>query len=539
MKRKKLISLMTTILVMTSIALTGCNKSPKDNPTGTVENGNFNKSGLPIVKEKVTLKMVVSKDARQSDFNQLEFFKKLEERTNVRVEWEQIDAAAYGEKKNIMLASGDYPDAFFNTSALSQTDLLTYGQQGVFLALNDLIDKYAPRVKAAFKQKPIFEKVCTSVDGKIYAVGSANEDEAQYNPDQMFIYKPWLDKLNLPLPTTIDEFYKTLKAFKENDPNGNGKADEIPFSFRQGNSIQGIGSLYGMFGRVEPANHMVVENGKIVFTADKPEYKEAIKYFNKMFREGLFDNEAFTQDLKQYFAKGKTKEVTLGSFMLWNAENMAGAERAKEYVPVPPLKGPSGIQMWTKENGVLGLILGTGFTITNKCQYPEVAIRWVDELFDKKTAVEGFFGPVGTNLKEGPGGTLVYAPVPDGMSFDEFRYKNSPTFSPGAIFAEEKGDGKIVEIHPVNKSKIDIMNKYYKPYMKGETLPPISNTPEEIDFLKTTGTDLQNYVKDTQAKWLLEGGIENEWDAYLAKLKSLKLDEYLKVMQTAYDRFTK
>jgi putative aldouronate transport system substrate-binding protein len=75
--------------------------------------------------------------------------------------------------------------------------------------------------------------------------------------------------------------------------------------------------------------------------------------------------------------------------------------------------------------------------------------------------------------------------------------------------------------------------------MKSDTIPALNYTAEETNFIQTTGTDLQNYVKDTQAKWLLEGGIENEWDAYLAKLRSLKLDEYLKVMQTAYDRFMK
>ena len=539
MKIKRIISLIVAVLVMTSTALTGCKNKPKDKATVSTENANFNKTGLPIVKEKVTLKFVVSKDPRQSDFRELEFFKKLEKKTNVHIEWEQINAADYSTKKNIMLASGDYTDAFFCSQSLSGTDLLTYGQQGVFIPLNDLIDKYAPKVKAAFKQKPIFEKVCTSIDGKIYGIGSANEDEAQYNPDQLFIYKPWLDKLNLPVPTTIDEFYKTMKAFKENDLNGNGKTDEIPFSFRQGNSIQGISSLFGMFGRVDPNDHLVVENGKVIFTADKPEYKEAMNYFNKMFKDGLFDKEAFTQDVKQYFAKGKTKEVTLGSFMLWNSENMVGPERAKDYVPVAPLKGSSGVQMWTKDNSNLGVIIGNGFTITNKCKYPEVAIRWVDEFFDKKTAAEGFYGPIGTNLKVGTGGTLEYLPTPPKMSFDEFRYKNAATFSPGAIFAEEKGAGKLIEIYPANISKIDIMNKYYKPYMKGETLPSLNYTSEEITFLNSIGTDLKNYVSDSQPKWMLEGGIDSGWHDYIAKLKSLQLDEYIKLKQTAYDRFMK
>ncbi len=82
-----------------------------------------------------------------------------------------------------------------------------------------------------FKAKSFFYKdLITAPDGNIYALPQVNECYHCMYQQRMWIYKPWLDKLGLKMPTTTDEFYEVLKAFKTKDPNGNGKADEIPLS---------------------------------------------------------------------------------------------------------------------------------------------------------------------------------------------------------------------------------------------------------------------------------------------------------------------
>ena len=84
-------------------------------------------------------------------------------------------------------------------------------------------------------------------NGNIYSIGYAAKDPCQYQPDEMYVYRPWLDKLGLDIPETTEEFYQMLKAFKEQDPNGNGVADEIPFSATPGGA-RGFHSLSGAFG---------------------------------------------------------------------------------------------------------------------------------------------------------------------------------------------------------------------------------------------------------------------------------------------------
>ncbi len=196
-----------TLAVSMAACLAGCGKTE-----GTVEAvpeqsaqsadgremiGNMYTAGLPVVEEKETFHIVASFDSRQQKFNDMDFFKKLEEESNIYIEWEFIESQDYGQKKNLILASGDYPDAFFN--GVTDTDLNTHVSQGVFLPINEYL-QYAPNLSAVFEEHPDFKKLCTYFDGNIYSIGYAAEDPCQYQPDEMYVYKPWLDKLGLEIP---------------------------------------------------------------------------------------------------------------------------------------------------------------------------------------------------------------------------------------------------------------------------------------------------------------------------------------------------
>lgn len=505
--------------------------------------GNMNKTGLPIVKDKVTFKAAMVIMPYTGKLDTMPFFKKLEDKTNVHIKWDSIPVANAVDKKNLMLASGDLPDIFFGTQIINADDIAKYAPQGIFLPLDNLIDQYAPNVKAAFEKSPSFKKTCINVDdGKIYAIGRAAERETQYGQDNMFIYKPWLDKLGLKVPETTDDFYTVLKAFKERDPNGNGKQDEVPFSFSYGDKAYDYHSLFGAFGRIDYtapagsyASHFVVDNGKLVYTADKQEYKDAIKFYNKFFQEGLFDKEGLTaKDTKALIAKGNSQEVILGSFMGFDSNNVVGPKRMNDYVPLGPLKGPGGKQIWSKSGQSNGNISGNGFTITKSIKSPEIAVRWVDQLFDKPTSVEAFLGVEGIGIKKGSSGMYEYIDTPQGMSYTDFRFSNAPVHVPCAIFADEWN--KVVKVMGEDEFKLGVIDKYYKPYWTN-VIPFMKYNKTETQFLQTAGKDIDEYAEQMQMKWLLDGGIDNDWDAYLAKLKQLKLDDYIKVVQGAYDRW--
>ena len=138
-KSKRFITLLLVLQMVAVLLLSSCGGAPSNSSSSTGE-VTMNEEGLPIVNEKITFHMVAPIDAAQAPFEEMAFFKELEERTNVHIEWELIPAADFAQKKNLILAGKDYPDAFF--MGIDENDIERYAPQGVFLELDDLIAQY-------------------------------------------------------------------------------------------------------------------------------------------------------------------------------------------------------------------------------------------------------------------------------------------------------------------------------------------------------------------------------------------------------------
>ncbi|USK47947.1 ABC transporter substrate-binding protein [Bacillus sp. CMF12] len=532
---KKKVSMALVFGLSASLALTGCsnNDSAKTDPA---EKAVFNETGLPIVDKKVTLHFVSPKAPLAPDYSEMVIFDRLQEATNVKIKWNNIPGDGYQEKKNLMLASGDLPDAFY-ASGFSDHDLVQYGQNGTIIPLEELIDKYAPNLKKLFEQRPDLKKVVTAPDGHIYSLPRAEEMDLIGMPNIMFINKTWLDKLSLEMPTNLEEYHDVLKAFKEKDPNGNGKQDEIGLTFWYNGWCGNEGDLIGLFGLPDApfeADHRVVRDGKVIYAAVQPEFKEAIKYYNGWVKEGLIDPEVVTQKTEQLFAKGKTQDPTLGSFIWWENTEVVGADRVKDYVVMPPLKGKDGNIVIGRSN--YSEYGRDAFVITSANKNPEITMRWVDQLYEPKMSAQINWGPIGEIYEEDANGMLVNKELPDGVAMGELRQKVAPG-GPFAVLKEHFG--KVVDMEPRAKERLQILDQYYKPHMVQENYPSIFFSPEELEVINTIEPEIKAFVKQKEAQWLVEGGIEKEWDAYVKQLNDMGLDKLMKVYQKGLDRYNK
>lgn len=140
---------------------------------------------------------------------------------------------------NIMLTNSPLPDIVqgdknrINESAV----------EGAFIPLDELIDQYAPNIKRVLEEHPEYVAGSAASDGKLYFIPNLYEGRASMG---FYIRKDWLDRLGLSIPTTVDELYEVLKAFREQDPNGNGRKDEVPYFYRD-KSIDGLIQLWGAY----------------------------------------------------------------------------------------------------------------------------------------------------------------------------------------------------------------------------------------------------------------------------------------------------
>ncbi|NOU94091.1 extracellular solute-binding protein [Paenibacillus sp. LMG 31456] len=514
---------------------------------------------LPITKEKTTLKVLV--EGRPNiDFATSSATKWVEEQTNIHIEWQVAPEGPESPVKlNVVLASGDYPDVIMNFHVTSAQQL-NYGKQGVFIPLNKLIDQYGPNTKKyVFDAFPATKDDITAPDGNIYSLPIVNDCYQCSMGQKFWLYKPWMDKLGLKMPTTPDELYNVLKAFKEKDPNGNGKADEIPLS----GSIQGnhtgldefimnafvlnptLNTTSGF--SIDDAQHMYVNNGKITPSFTQPGWKEGLKFLNKLYAEKLIDPQAFTQNLKQLKALGENPNIPImgssSSLGTGQITQYGGpSNRWSEYVAVPPLKGPSGLQVAPYTPSATS----TGeFIITKAAKHPEVAMRLADFLYDPdvtwrlQKGGEGLNwrkplpGEMGANGKPAEFATL--APIAEEKSNNNWLQRG--------LFATPDSQRYTSAIDPKAPKPLPLIlfeatKDLYEPYkQKPDTLIPMlfmeaDQGKQVVDHSKTIGT----YVEEMFARFVTgDMDIDKGWDAYLSQLKSMNLDKLVAIYQTAYD----
>ncbi|MGO4498352.1 ABC transporter substrate-binding protein [Paenibacillus sp. 2RAB27] len=544
MKRglKALVAITASSLVLLSACSdSGSKEAAKQ--TETIVDDQVTPAGqFPITKEKTTLKVMVKGSSIVENFATNEFTKWLEEKTNIHIDWEVAPEKTFAEKLNVSLASGDYPDVLLNMS-VSPIQQSIYGKDGVFIPLNPYIDKYGVEMKKMFEQVTYVKDLITMPDGKIYSVPQVNDCYHCSLGQKMWIYKPWLDKLGLKMPETTEEFYQVLKAFKEKDPNGNGKADEIPLV----GATNGPSSTLDLFlpsAFIEKDfNLRFVKDGKVQVAYNQPEWKEALKYMNKMFAEGLISPQTFTQDRNQLKQMGMNPEIPiLGAIASQNQTVFVEVDNArfKDYVSVPPLKGPTGIRS-TAYNPYA--VSAGQYVITNKAKNPAAAFRMADLLLSEEATlrstqgrpdqewVRPAQGELGVNGKQ-----AVWKPI---VSFGKLQNIHWAQAGPSLRTNELRLS---VAADPKNSLELILYNetKKYEPFgtNPSKIVPPLFFTNEQAEELSTLEKTLTDYRTEFFAKTVTGSlDVEKEWNNYLSTLDKMNIKRYLEIYQQAYTQF--
>jgi putative aldouronate transport system substrate-binding protein len=482
-----------------------------------------NKTGFPIVDEKITLQAVaLSHDG--IDWNDLEYFKKLEELTNIHIEFTNY-GSTQKEKINLMFASGELPDLIFGGP--TDEHIIQAAEGKAIAPLNEMIEEYAPNWKKAMDEYPYIRKVSTLNDGKIYSLPFVNMSDVESGlRDQWLINKDWLDEVGLEKPRTTDEFYEVLKAFKENAGKGSIPKNVIPWYFRFNQTVGGQTDIYGSFGVFSPwSDYIAVENGKVKFQAMNPEIKEPLKFLHKLYKEGLIPSAVFTDDWNTYIAKVNSDPPVAGVFgAFYNT-------LSDVYEPMSPIKAPTVEKPLFRRQ--LPVVIRNHFTITNNNPYKEASMRLADVLADPDWSLQGNYGLYGKSLEKMDDGKVKMKP-----DWDESQlHKDVPSNIASLLITPEVNDRLIVS--GPRKERGAAIDKYYKEYTVSpdRLYPPTLYTPEEKQTITSLETDILSYINQTMAKWITEGGIDKEWDAYTQKLEDMNVDEMVEIRQDALNRF--
>lgn len=530
-------------------AFTGCGGTKKNNePSDTNGTQSSETSGefFPLQKP-ITIKIAGVRGDSSTPFAEVAMFKELEKQTNVKVEWIDWPQSVQKEKRNLAFSSGDLPDALYGGWSLDKPDVVKYGGDGMLLDLNKYLnDKYMPNFSRILAAEDGLKNSISVPSGEVYVLPTLNKNSLPNTNDTLVINTEWLDKVGKKKPATIDELVDVLKAFKvAGDLNGNGKNDEIPMSFLYNDGNSGAFGLMGFTGipAQNKNSRMVMKDGKPAFFPALDEYKEYLKFLNKLHVEGLLDKEVFTMNSPAYNAKTQTKTPTVGVISTWTAEtvnkSLPGYDATKEgvYQYLAPLKGPSGVEpKWGLRINALNANLT--FAVSAKTKYPEEIVRWIDIAYSKENSINNYVGVVGKHIKSEGGNKYSNILKPDGKKFtDDEMSADIPKKFAVAYVLEGEVDFIDKIVSPQNK---DAADKIYEPYIeKNYVNDYVMSTTEEGNRMALLATDLFAHVDQMTAKFVTSGGIDEGWDAYIKQLKTLGLDEYVKIKTDIHNRASK
>lgn len=518
----------------------------KSNTDGKIE---LNKLGeLPLVNEIVELEVFAPQPSYITDMKTNKFTKWYEEQTNVHLKWNVAPENALQEKKSLLLASGDYPDIFMH-AGITQDDLMMYGGQGAFLALNDILEENTIELKKIFKQKTGLKKQMTAIDGNMYYFPAFNECYHCMHAKRAWINTDWLKAVGMEMPTTTEEFKKVLKAFKDQDPNGNGMQDEIPLS----GAIDGWESkvpdfFINSFIYSNGGDRLYLDNGKVETNFDKPEFKEALSYLNDLYSEELIDPAAFTQDqtqLKQLGSNPDKEVLGVATSALWWSfieESDNGKERAKIYRALPPLEGPNGVRYagYFAPNPIIEIV------VSSQCKYPELAVRWADNMLKTDVTLRCGYGVKDENWAEpedGAKGINGKPAVWKKIITERKPQHNNHWANIGAM--NRSNDFRLGQqsdpddIWDKETRLYNVSHDIYNPCIPEQDmiLPNLSMTGDEVGEYARLKTTINDYVEEAISRFIIgDLNIENDWDNYVKELNSLGLQDYLDMIQKAYDR---
>jgi putative aldouronate transport system substrate-binding protein len=473
----------------------------------------------------------------KTSHSEVPFFQDWQKKTGVPLKFTAPPTGQVKEALNVMLASGDLPDMieynFLNDFPGGPEKAI---KDGYILKLNDLIDKYAPNLKKYLKEHPEVDKMIKTDNGSYYAFPFIRGDEYLQVFQGPIIRKDWLDELGLPVPETIDEWTTALKAFKEK------KGAAAPLSFiskpRFFNESYN-GAFLGAFG---VNRNFYVENGEIKFGPAESGFKGYLNLFHQWYQDGLLDKNIATTDNKALdgnFASGGTG-ASIGNAgggigkwqpLVQNKDPKAQLVAA----PYPVLKKgdmPKFGQMVSPYDS------GGMVAITTKAKDPALAAKLLDYGYSDEGHMFFNFGTEGVsyNLENGY------------PKYTDLLMKNTEKLAPAqAISLYTRGsyngpfvqDKRYAEQFFTMPTQREAVNIWKKTDANKYGLPPLTPTPEESTEYAKIMSDINTLVDEMTLKIILGNDPVDQFESYVAKMKSLKLDRAIEIQKAALARYNK
>ncbi len=495
----------------------------------------------------------------ESEPNNRTIFKRLEEQTNVHVNWRTIQSDQWGDKITLEMSNPKTLPEFVFSAGFSDTDLLRYAKQGAIISVEDYIDKYMPNLCKVFEQAPEYRTMCTDENGHIWALPwieqlGYEKTAIQTVGNMPFINVAWLEDLGLEMPTTVDEFKAVLIAFRDNadklKADFNIEGDIIPMSCIIGSGNEDCRILTNGFGEgygdPDDGRHIVVDkDGKVICSALTEGWKKGVMWLHELYAEGLIDKEAFTQEWATYVAKGKSGRY--GVCFSWDVANIAQVSMddliaGKGWQPLPALTADTRNITPVTGSYTSGFDRGR-CVVTATAKNPGLICAWLDQMYAPLQSPQNNWGTYGED--------------------DEFDIFEMSTNANGEPMLKHKwlGDASPVEVREAEcvggplaildsyydvyvtcpddaQYRLDWIKNVYTPDMNTKYVyPNVFMSAEDTKTISNLNADIFKCINAARADGIMNGFTDANFEKLQADLKAYGIDQYLSIYQKYFDAF--
>ncbi|MDY4140068.1 MAG: hypothetical protein SOY30_12135 [Eubacteriales bacterium] len=515
-------------------------------------------AGIAAAEDEPIKLKVAAAFGTPTDWTQNDMVHWIRDNFNLDLECDTYPLDAWMNQLSLMLLTDELPDIIYNNTLATYTAINQYGDEGYFLNFLDYLD-VMPNFKKHLETYPEYAAYITSPSGAIYSMSRVNPTGIVMDDSKAQINIEWLKNVGKEIPTTLDELYDVLCAFRDQDANGNGDpGDEIPMSYCNASAGSyrlewNIRAAFGIYSDQRSYCLQADENNQVYIAETTEGYKDFLKYMRKLYAEGLLDSETYIQTNDEFRAKLTENIVGYGN----DSSTMS-------------LRAKLGEDVWdyclafdSEQTGQKAYILGTYWLnnprlcVSATTEYPEEICKLLDYFLSPEGSEFSVMGLEGVNYDR----VMTDLGI---MTYDYTPYMTAAGYEDSTTYLKEKAiidsffylltyDYVQEYLNTLTDAELedfiarDTQNLFRSTATRVKALrgcdlvkafPSLSYTQEQTDARADIYTDITNYIATMKVQFITGVvDIDSYWDTFVSTLNEQGLETILAIDQEAYNHY--
>jgi len=460
------------------------------------------------------------------------------ERTNIFVTWEQPTFEHHDERFNVILASGDLPDMFWN---IRGSNFNAIRAAGMVADVSPYVNEtYSPHLMARIAEFPGIDASFVEPDGSIFFLPMIDGLSAN---DPLILRGDWLEALDLPLPETLDQWQDFWEGVRDNDLNGMGNAIPLTVVNAAGrrNYFRTWVSAFEMNDRffVDVQN-----NNQVTFANIDPRYVEFLEWANMLWNEDILDRE-FASRSSAEFGQLNAQNRNASWRGLLNGQlngpmlSLPNEIEGFNLVGTPPIRSANGLQLHPGVENLVRINTIGGF-ISASSDYVRELVQFVDWFYDFTPPYGGgfvnIFGFEDLTFEWGPDGTEFF--------YTEYVLNNPEGFTPAQVLTRHttrvNSPGFVDPIgsfrmwHPNTAEAFGRINEFYWDSLAW-VLPNLAITDDEARIIRNIMADVDTYVDEMVNNFIMGRTPLSYFPNFVANVEAMGIQQVLDIYNSALE----